>query len=160
MFFLSHPSKIVMLKHFYNALFYNHPDWLTMHIQYMQISHKVTKHDHMIKDKLEGLWFRLFFIHSSLCHGEVILRRYYYRIECWASSAPCHLVNGTAHCVLCEVYSGMGVVGTQQLTVNGDKALQTAVNTLTCCLSRSVHYVSHECLYDTMCVWLWTKNSF
>lgn len=46
----------------------------------------------------------------------------------------------------------MGVVGTQQLTVNGDKALQTAVNTLTCCLSRSVHYVSHECLYDTMCV--------
>lgn len=80
------------------------------------------------------------------------IKRYYYRIECCASIAPCHLVNGPAHCVLCEVYSGMGVAGTQQLTVNGDKALQTAVNTLTCCLSRSVHYASHECLYDTMCV--------
>ncbi len=84
--------------------------------------------------------------------AEVILRRYYYRIECWASSAPCHSVNGWTHCVLCEVYSGMGVVGIQQLTVNGDKALQTAVNTLTCCQSRSVHKPSHECLFDTMCV--------
>ncbi len=84
--------------------------------------------------------------------AEVILRRYYYRTECWVSSAPCHLANGRMHCVLCEVYSGMGVVGTQQLTVNGDKALQTAVNTLTCCRSRSVHKPSHECLFDTMCV--------
>lgn len=86
------------------------------------------------------------------------IKRYYYRIECCASIAPCHLVNGPAHCVLCEVYSGMGVAGTQQLTVNGDKALQSALNTLTCCLSRSVHYASHECLYDTMCVCVIVNN--
>lgn len=36
----------------------------------------------------------------------------------------------------------MGVVGTQQLTVNGDKALQTAVNTLTWCASGSVRHPS------------------
>lgn len=53
-----------------------------------------------------------------------------------------HLVNSLAYCVLREICSLTGVVGTQQMTVNGDKALQTAVNTLAWYVSGSVRHPS------------------